>query len=393
MSAILALNAGSSSLKFAAFELGSDDLRPVLRGALTGLNGAAARLEATGPELSVDEIWPHGDGADWDVGLANLLVRLEGQWLKGRSLRAIGHRVVHGGADFDRAQKVTPATFSTLQALSHLAPLHQPHNLAALAACARARPDLPQSASFDTAFHRGHAPVIDRIALPRIWSDRGVRRYGFHGLSYRYVVDRLGVIAPALAPRKLIIAHLGSGASLCAVEGARSIDTTMGFSALDGLVMSTRTGAVDPGVLLHLLSAEGLSVAELTDLLHRKSGLLGVSGISADMRDLLASPAPEAREAIELFCHRAAREASALAGVLQGLDGVVFTAGVGEHAPAIRAEICARLSWLGLALDPDANAAVLEGPIHARRSRIEAWVVPTDEERVIAREAVEALGL
>jgi acetate kinase len=310
--------------------------------------------------------------------------------LDGHRLRAVGHRVVHGGARFGRPERITPEVLAALERLAPLAPLHQPHNLAPIRALAASRPDLPQVACFDTAFHHDMPAAAARFALPREYEDAGIRRYGFHGLSYEYIARELHQVAPMLANRRVIIAHLGNGASLCALRQGRSVDTTMGFTALDGLVMGTRCGNLDPGVILHFEQALGLTSAQVEDILYRRSGLLGVSGgIASDMRTLLASREPRARDAIELFVYRVAREVGALASSLGGLDGMVFTAGIGEHAPPIRTLIGARLDWLGVDLDAAANnagAAVISTP----RSRVEVRVMPTDEEAMIARHTLEA---
>jgi acetate kinase len=265
-----------------------------------------------------------------------------------------------------------------------LAPLHQPHNLAPIEAIAASQPDLPQVACFDTAFHRSQPAVAQAFALPRDITAAGVRRYGFHGLSYDFIVSRLAEIDPALAKSRLVIAHLGNGASLCAVADGRSVANTMGFTAVDGLMMGTRCGALDPGVLLYLIEERGLDAKRIEDLLYRRSGLLGVSGISSDMRTLRQSAAPEAREAIDLFVYRIVREIGSLAAALGGLDALIFTAGIGEHDPLTRAEVAAGCGWLGIELDAARNAHG-EGRISTDGARVSAWVVPTDEERVIAR--------
>ena len=303
---------------------------------------------------------------------------------------AIGHRVVHGGADYARPVLLDAFVLERLAALQQLAPLHQPNNLAPIRQAMEISPEVPQVACFDTAFHRGHPAVADTYALPRGLYDEGVRRYGFHGLSYEYVAERLRTLAPEAARGRVIVAHLGSGASMCALADGRSIESTMGFTALDGLVMGTRPGQLDPGVVLHLVADRGMSPEAVSDLLYHRSGLKGLSGISNDMRDLLASPDPSAAFAIDYFVHRAALSAGMLAAALGGLDAFVFTAGVGENAPAIRARIVERLAWLGAELDPAANAA--GGPlISTAASRIAVYVVPTDEELMIARHTLSLL--
>jgi acetate kinase len=289
---------------------------------------------------------------------------------------------VHGGADHIAPELITPALLTALEALTPLDPLHMPDNLAPMRAVAAARPGLKQVACFDTAFHHTIPPLAARFALPRAISDSGVRRYGFHGLSYEFIAGRLAQQAPALAAGRVIAAHLGSGASLCALRGGVSIETTTGFSALDGLVMATRCGLLDPGVILYL-GRQGHSFGDIEDMLYHRSGLLGVSGLSGDVRVLLASDDPHAREAIAMFAYRIATETGALVSALGGLDGLIFTAGIGEHAPAIRSAVCGRLGWLGLRLDEPANAADADC-ISAADSRIDVRVIATDEEAMIA---------
>lgn len=307
-----------------------------------------------------------------------------------QGIAAAGHRVVHGGDAFSGATLITDDTLATIARFVDLAPLHQPQSLRLIRAIRHLRPDLPQTASFDTAFHRTQSDIVRRFALPREMFDAGIKRYGFHGLSYKFVASRLRELAPDLAAGRVVAAHLGSGASLCALENGESRDTSMGFSTLDGIPMATRCGALDPGVVIHLLKQQGQSLASVEDILYHRSGLLGVSGISADSRDLLGSDQPAAREAIELFTHRIAQEIAALATTLGGLDAVIFTAGIGEHQPAIRAEVCARLAWLGVTLDDNANSANATR-IDAQDSKVGVLVIPTDEEQVIAIEACALL--
>lgn len=307
-----------------------------------------------------------------------------------QGIAAAGHRVVHGGDAFSGATLITDDTLATIARFVDLAPLHQPQSLRLIRAIRHLRPDLPQTASFDTAFHRTRSDIVRRFALPREMFDAGIKRYGFHGLSYKFVASRLRELVPDLAVGRVVAAHLGSGASLCALENGESRDTSMGFSTLDGIPMATRCGALDPGVVIHLLKQQGQSLASVEDILYHRSGLLGVSGISADSRDLLGSDQPAAREAIELFTHRIAQEIAALATTLGGLDAVIFTAGIGEHQPAIRAEVCARLAWLGITLDDNANAANATR-IDAQDSKVGVLVIPTDEEQVIAIEACALL--
>jgi acetate kinase len=382
--AILTLNAGSSSLKFALFRSAKDGLALIAKGQIESIP-AAPHLLARDEDgtLLTERRWPAG--RDWrhEDFLGGLLDWIEDH-LEGEKLIAAGHRVVHGGAEFAAPVRIDETVLTRLDRLCPLAPLHQPHNLAAVRAVRAVRPSLPQIACFDTAFHHGQPKLAKEFALPRALSAEGVRRYGFHGLSYEYVAGRLRQLAPALAAKKVIVAHLGNGASLCAIADGRSIDTTMGFTALDGLMMGTRCGAIDPGVLLYLLQQRGMRPAEIEDLLYHRSGLLGVSGESGDMRTLLDSDSPAAREAVALFLYRVGREMGALTASLGGLDGVVFTAGIGENAPAVRQGVAERLAWLGARLDSSRNHAG-EGRISSDDSAVEIWVIPTDEEAMIAR--------
>ncbi|GGF60997.1 acetate kinase [Azorhizobium oxalatiphilum] len=307
-------------------------------------------------------------------------------------LTAVGHRVVHGGDTFSGPVRITPEVEKAIAGFVPLAPLHQPHSVRLINAIARLRPSLPQVASFDTAFHRTQPDLVRRFALPRHLFDAGIKRYGFHGLSYKYIASALGRVAPDVAGGRIVAAHLGSGASLCALKDGQSADTSMGFSTIDGIPMATRCGALDPGVLLHLQTQAGMPLSAVEDLVYHRSGLLGLSGISADSRDLLASEAPEAREAIAIFAFRIAREMAALATSIGGLDALVFTAGIGEHQPRVRAEACAHLHWLGVKLDDAANGANA-ARISAPDSRVGVFVIPTDEEQVIADEAFGVLHM
>ncbi|WP_026304114.1 acetate/propionate family kinase [Kaistia granuli] len=390
--AILTLNAGSSSLKFALFRVeGPDRLELSLRGEIEMIATRPHFLARdAGGAVLADHNWPDAAGASQP--LFEMVVGWTEAHLGADRLMAVGHRVVHGGPNHAKPERVTPALLAALDRITPLAPLHQPQNLAPIRAIAAARPELPQVACFDTAFHHTMPDVASRFALPREYEAMAVRRYGFHGLSYESIARRLPDVAPALAHGRVIVAHLGNGASLCALHQGRSIDTTMGFSALDGLVMGTRPGTLDPGVILYLLQERGMTVGEVEDLLYRRSGLLGVSGgIASDMRTLLVSADIRAAEAVELFTYRIAREAGGLASSLGGLDGIVFTAGIGEHAPPVRAAVCERLEWLGAVLDPAANARG-DAVISAPQSRIEIRVIPTDEERMIARHTQVAIG-
>jgi acetate kinase len=379
---LLVLNAGSSSIKCATYDGAGP--RPTRRARVhADLRDDALLLtvEAGGEERVA--ALPRPDTAAWEAAIALVLGRA--QEIAAGPIRAVGHRVVHGGGRFERPVVVTPEILGELAGMEPLAPLHQPQNVAGIRAAAAALPEAIQVACFDTAFHHTCPPVATRLAIPRPWHDRGIRRYGFHGLSYESVVARLPEVTGGI-PERVVIAHLGAGASLCGVRAGRSIATTMGFTPLDGLVMATRCGSIDPGAVLHLVLREGLSPATVETLLTRESGLLGVSGISGDMRVLLESGESSAAEAVELFCERAARETASLAAALGGLEAVVFTAGIGEHAPAIRGRIAAKLAWLGLELDGEANAR--HGPrISTAASRVAAWVIPTDEEGVIAAHA------
>ncbi len=378
--AVLTLNAGSSSVKFALFD---DTLKGAsrLRGEIEDLD-SAPHLRATdaGGQALAEQNWPAGTG--FTVVLGALLAFAE-KHIGDVSLDAVGHRVVHGGAAHIAPALVTPALLASLTELTPLDPLHMPLNLAPIRAMGEALPGLAQVACFDTAFHHTLPPVARLFAIPRAVTEAGVRRYGFHGLSYEFIARQLAAQHKALAAGRVIVAHLGSGASLCALRSGVSIATTTGFSALDGLVMATRCGAIDPGILLYL-GRQGHSFGDIEDMLYRRSGMLGVSGISGDVRRLLASDDPHAAEAIDLFTYRIACEAGALASALGGIDGFVFTAGIGEHAPAIRAAVCARLAWLGITLDGAANAASA-GRISTQDSKTAVLVIATDEEAMIAQ--------
>jgi acetate kinase len=379
---LLILNAGSSSIKFALYDL------PLAGGArvegqIAGI-GRDPRFTVAGAPEAVPSALP-----DHAAAIACLLDWLEAKG-HGKSLAGIGHRVVHGGAKFSEPTRLDESTIAELASLNPLAPHHQPHNLAAICAVAARMPRLPQVACFDTGFHSTIPEEARRLPLPAEFGERGIRRYGFHGLSYESIVARLPALTGQL-PRRTVIAHLGNGASLCAVADGRSIATTMGFSTLDGLIMGTRSGSIDPGVILHLLR-EGRSPAEIEDLLYNRAGLLGLSEISADMKVLLESPDPAAATAISLYCYRIARELGSLAAALGGLDALVFTGGVGENATAIRAQVCHSAGWLGIALDEAANQG--GGPRLTRPdSPASAWVVATDEQGVIAAATAKLLGL
>jgi len=386
----LVLNAGSSSLKFCLFQ------RPA---------GAGWRLEARGqiegigtsPRLSVkDEGGQTVTKQDVAVHDGHEAVEVLAAWLRskygGSSVLGIGHRVVHGGARFAGPTILNQEVLAALRELVPLAPLHQPYNLAAIEAAFDRLPDVPQVACFDTSFHRGQPAVAELIPLPRDLRQAGLQRYGFHGLSYEYIASVLPEVAPKIANGRVIVAHLGSGASLCALKDGKSVDSTLGFTALDGLCMGTRPGALDPGVVLHLFQSLKLSAKEVETLLYKKSGLLAISEISNDMRDLLGRAEPEARLAIDYFVYRVAKEIGALTAVLGGIDALVFTAGIGENSPEIRRRICDASRWLGLELDESANDDhKLE--ISTSQSKVSAWVIPTNEELMIARHTGSLLGL
>src|SRR3954447_3533752 len=386
------ISAGSSSLKFCVFR--RPDSQPWLietRGQIEGI-GTAPRFTAKdggGKSVLDRQLDPSvNDGRKALGAVADWLNGLYG----GAAVRGVGHRIVHGGAKYTGPTIVTPEVLDDLRTLIPLAPLHQPYNLAAIEAVFERLPHVPQVACFDTSFHRGQPAVAELVPLPREICCDGVQRYGFHGLSYEYIASSLPRVAPEIATGRVVVAHLGSGASLCAMSNGRSIDSTFGFTALDGLCMGTRPGALDPGVVLYLFQGLGLSAAEVETVLYKKSGLLGISGISNDMRVLLGSSEPAARLAVDYFVYRAAREIGSLAAVLGGLDALVFTAGVGENSAEIRRRICAASSWLGVDLDSEANAK--NGPrISSRESRVSAWVVRTNEELMIARHTASLLRL
>ncbi|HET9598232.1 MAG TPA: phosphoketolase [Anaeromyxobacteraceae bacterium] len=390
----LALNAGSSSLKFALVEDRGGALRHALRGGVEGLGGGGEpRLVARRPDGAAveDRRWPASSRPGHAGALEALLELVQGALGPGARLAAVAHRVVHGGAAFDRPVAVDDAVLARLQTFVPMAPLHQPHNLAPIRVLRRLAPGVPQVACFDTAFHRTLPPVAARFAVPEELHEAGLRRYGFHGLSYEYVAGVLRELDPEAARGRAVLMHLGNGASMCALAVGRSVATTMGFSVLDGLVMGTRCGALDPGAVLWLLGARGLGPREIEALLYDRSGLLGLSGTTSDMRALLASDDPRARLAVDLFVHRIVRELGAMAADLGGLDAVVFTGGIGENAPAIRERVCRGAAWLGLALDERANAG--GGPrVSAAASRPRAWVVHTDEELQMVRHARDVLA-
>ncbi|MBC8742961.1 acetate/propionate family kinase [Paraburkholderia sp. UCT31] len=381
---ILVLNAGSSSIKFSAFEERGSALDLVVHGQVDGLYTSHARFEALDRhgEHHAKE-WTAGTELDHRHGLEHIGVFLE-EHREGHTLVAVGHRVVHGGQRFSGPVRLTPAVVDELDKLTPLAPLHQPHNLKSIRLFDQMQPDVPQVACFDTAFHRTQPEVAQAFALPAAITDLGVRRYGFHGLSYEYIASVLPHVAPGAAAGRTVVAHLGNGASMCALVAGASVASTMGFTALDGLPMGTRCGNLDPGVVLYLMEERGMDARALEDLLYRRSGLLGVSGVSADMRTLLESDDPRARFAIDLFVYRISRELGSLAAAMDGIDALVFTGGIGEHAAAVREAVVRRTKWLGVELDVAAN--LKGGPIVTTASSgIPVWVIPTNEELMIAR--------
>lgn len=381
--AIFSLNSGSSSIKFGLYVLTDDGPVHAAGGKLEGI-GTAPRIKITDEDGTVlgQKVWEDGASLSHEALLDDLYGWVD-DYLPHHRIVAVGHRIVHGGSNFWEPMRIDTALMKELESFCSLAPLHQPHNLAAVREIAKKSPGLFQVACFDTAFHHAMSPVAARMALPRDLAERGFRRYGFHGLSYEYIARRLNELDQEMAEGKVIVAHLGNGASMCAMDKCRSVDTTMGFTALDGLMMGTRTGSLDPGVVVHLQLQEGMTAKEVESLLYRQSGLLGVSGISSDMRTLHESDDPHAAEAVDLFVWRAARHAGALMSSLQGLDGLVFTAGIGENDPIIRAAICERLAWAGIHIDEAANAA--NAPvISTPGGRVTVRVIPTDEERMIA---------
>jgi len=391
MKAILVVNAGSSSLKFQLFEIEpGPGLWRLLRGQLDGI-GARPRLRATKADgaIAIDRMFSPEEVRDLPAA-----IQVTAEWLRGTEnvdLAAIGHRVVHGGPEYSEPILVSPEVLDRLARYVPLAPLHQPNNLAPIRTILELRPELPQVACFDTAFHRGHGPLADHFAIPEELYAEGVRRYGFHGLSYEYIADRLPQVAPELSRGRVIVAHLGSGASMCALAGGRSVESTLGFTALDGLPMGTRPGQIDPGVVLYLLTEKGMDAAAVQRFLYNECGLKGLSGVSNDMRELEASADPRAAFAIEFFVYRIALNAGMLAAALGGVDGFVFTAGIGENSAMIRARVTARLAWLGAKLAPEANARG-QTLISSPDSQVAIYVLPTDEELMIARHTLALVG-
>jgi acetate kinase len=391
--AIVVLNAGSSSIKFSVFTARGAALEPVASGQVEGLGGGAPRFVArdAAGEPAGEKSWPAGETVDHDAAFAEIAGWLRAQGHGQHHLAAVGHRVAHGAGAYMAPARVDATMLATLERLIPIAPLHLPHNLAAIRAVLARAPELPQVACFDTAMHRTFPRVEQMFALPKELEDAGVRRYGLHGLSYEYIASVLPKYDDRAARGKTVVLHLGSGASLCALQAGRSIASTMGMTGVDGLPMGTRSGALDPGVMLYLMNERRMDARAIEALIYKKSGLLGVSGVSNDMRALLASNEPRAALAVDLFVYRIGRELGSLAAALGGLDAIVFTAGIGEHAPPIRERVCRNAAWLGVELDRDANAA--GGPrISAPSSRTSAWVIPTNEELMIARHTRDLLA-
>ena len=394
MKAVLVLNAGSSSLKFALYAVNGDVAEaPAVSGQVEGI-GATPEVTlktADGQRFTEPVVTSGGQGEQHRDALNHVFALLN-RHNPALDIVAAGHRIVHGGEHYSAPTRLDEAVLRTLDTFVPLAPLHQPHNLRAVRAVAMLMPKVPQVGCFDTAFHRTQPAVAQTFGLPRKYTAEGVKRYGFHGLSYDYVARQLPELIGERAKGAVVIAHLGNGASMCALRDGKSVASTMGFTAVEGLMMGTRTGSLDPGVMLYLMEQKGMDAKALTNLLYKESGLLGVSGISQDMRTLLASSAPEAKEAVDLFCYRIARELGSLAAAAGGLDALVFTGGIGEHAAAVREKVAALSGWLGIDIDAGANAQ------HATRidspaSRVAVAVVPTNEERMIARYTAQTLGL
>ena len=384
---VLTFNAGSSSLKFAAFGVDNGDIRRIAAGQVEGIGaipkGSAHRATGEKAELTFD---PKASRVDHHVATRAILGWLESVGYAS-GIVAVGHRVVHGGLDLIEPTRVDASVLAKLRKLIPLAPLHEPHNIAGIEAAMTAFPSIPQVACFDTAFHRTHPFVADTFALPRSYYEEGIRRYGFHGLSYEYITKRLFAAAPQIAREDVIVAHLGNGASMCAIKNGHSVASTMGFTAVDGLPMGTRCGQLDPGVLLYLMAEKKMDAQQISDLLYKESGLKGMSGISQDMRELEASDDPRAREAIEYFVHRVRRELAGLAATVDGIEGVVFTGGIGEHSWRVRKAVLTGMEWMGIQLDEEANLASA-AIISAKTSSAMVFVIPTDEEQMIAEHTI-----
>ena len=381
---ILVLNAGSSSIKFLLYEHRNGSLEPQLRGQIEGIHTAPHFVARTARGIvAAEQSWGEGERLGHD-GAVTYLAEFLRREATGMPLEAVGHRVVHGGPEFTRPVQIDPAVLARLERFVPLAPLHQPHNLAPIRMLLVRRPALTQVACFDTAFHATNPAVSQRFAIPADLHDAGVRRYGFHGLSYEYIASVVSEYDARAASGRTIVCHLGNGSSLCALQNRASVASTMGFTALDGLAMGTRSGAIDPGVLLYLMDERKMDARAIETLLYQQSGLLGISGISSDMRKLLDSNSPRAQLAVDVFVYRIRREIGSLAAALGGLDSLIFTAGIGENSAVIRERVCRDAAWLGVELDATANRS--GGPrISTTGSRVSAWVIPTNEELMIAR--------
>ena len=388
--AIVVLNAGSSSVKFALYTRQRDELELIARGQAEGLftSPRFVAKDARGAALAENR-WPAGTKLGHEGALEHLVAFLRERFTE-HQLVAVGHRVVHGGMEFTRPVRVNATVLGRLEKYIPLAPLHQPHNLAPIRLLLERTPSLPQVACFDTAFHQGQRPVAQAFALPKSITDRGVRRYGFHGLSYEYIADALPAQAPEIANGRVIVLHLGNGASMCAIDRGRSVASTMGFTAVDGLPLGTRCGSLDPGVVVYLLDELKFDARGIEKLIYQQSGLLGVSGISSDMRTLEASDAPDAKFAIDLFVYRIGRELGSLTAALGGLEAIVFTAGIGENSVSLRERVCRDAAWLGIELDREANRNGASR-ISASGSKVAAFVIPTNEELMIARHVQQLL--
>ena len=391
MDTIAVVNAGSSSLKFSLFGVRGDELELTVHGQAEGLYTAPRFVAKDAARRVLEEkSWGDGVALGHDGALDHLLAFMRGQ-LANHRLVGVGHRVVHGGLDYSRPMRVDESVVARLETFIPLAPLHQPHNLRAIRGLLARSPQLPQVACFDTAFHRAQPALAQAFALPKTVTDRGVRRYGFHGLSHEYIAGVLGRYDARAAGGKSVVLHLGNGASMCAIADGRSVATTMGFTAADGLPMGTRSGSLDPGVMLYLMDELAMDARSIETLIYQQSGLLGMSGVSSDMRTLQTSADPAARAAIDLFVYRIGRELGSLAAALRGLDAIVFTAGIGEHSASLRERVCRDAAWLGVDVDQRANET--NGPrISTAASRVTAWVIPTDEELMIARHTRDVLA-
>ena len=388
--AILVLNAGSSSIKFSLFVERSETLEPDVRGQIEGLYNQARFVSKT-PDGAVkaEKTFPDGVALGHDGALDHLIGYLRTELANDR-LIGIGHRVVHGGQAYTQPVRLDHEVLKVLETFIPLAPLHQPHNLAPIHRGLERAPDLPQVACFDTSFHRTQPEVAQMFALPADLREAGIMRYGFHGLSYEYIAATLPEMTPEIAKSRVVVLHLGNGASMCAMQAGRSLASTMGFTAVEGLPMGTRSGSLDPGVILYLMDQRGMDARAIEKLIYTQSGLLGVSGISSDMRTLLESREPRARLAVDMFLYRIRRELGSLAAALGGLDAIVFTGGIGENAPAIRSGVCRDAAWTGVEIDEAANMEG-RGCISTGSSRVAVWVIPTNEELMIARHTLRLL--